>query len=47
MKERGKRPVTELFEVDGRLEWEEEKGEEEAGEECKCGPVTTGWRVTL
>lgn len=46
MKEKGKRPVTELCEVDERLEWEEEKGEEEAGEECTCGPVTTGLWVT-
>lgn len=46
----GRRPGTELCEGDLRLEWKEEEGEEqgeeEAGEECKCVPVTTGWRVT-
>lgn len=36
-------PATELCEVDGRVEWKEEKGVEEAGEGCKCGPVTSGW----
>lgn len=36
--------MTELCEEDGRVEREEEEGEEEAGEGCKCGPVTNGWR---
>lgn len=42
----GRRPATEVFEVGGRVEWEEEKGGEEAGEGCKCGPATSGWRGT-
>lgn len=32
--------MTELCEEDGRVEGEE--GGEEAGEGCKCGPVTSG-----
>lgn len=38
--------MTELCEEDGRVEGEEEKGGVEAGEGCKCGPVTSGWRGT-
>lgn len=36
--------MTELCEEDGRVEGEEEEGGEEAGEGCKCDPVTSGWR---
>ncbi len=38
--------MTELCEEDGRVEGEEEEGGEEAGEGCKCGPVTNGWMGT-
>lgn len=43
-KEKRGGPVTELCEEDGRVEGEEEEGGEEAGEGCKCDPVTSGWR---
>lgn len=43
MKGKGERPAPELCEAAGRVEWEEEKGVEEACEGCKCGPVTSGW----
>lgn len=41
-KEELKGPGTELCEEDGRGE----EGEEGAGEGCKCGPVTSGWKET-
>lgn len=42
-KEKCGRPGTELCEEDGRVEGVEEEGREEAGEGCKCDPVTSGW----
>lgn len=38
--------MTELCDEDGRIEGEEEEDGEEAGEGCKCGPVTSGWKGT-
>lgn len=38
--------MTELWEEDGRVGREEEEGGEEAGEGCKCDPVTSGCRGT-